>query len=277
MSIAGTSPRIAIIDYGAGNLLSLSRAIQASGGLDGLVPAVVIAQDPSDCEGASGIILPGVGAAGSAMDHLRTTGLDNFLQHTEVPLLGICLGMQLFFTHSEEDDCDGLGILHGRVRRMQPARLTDQINSAPAQDRTSQGFGRADPAEWSDPRRMDDSQFNQSSPAASMTKIPHMGWNTVTWPTNTAMQPDLPNNLAICAGLPNGFSAYFVHSYNCEPADIGPTGDVQVATAWTEHGGPVCAIVGRGRLWGTQFHPEKSGDVGLALLRNFLALTKGAV
>ena len=206
--------QLAIIDYGAGNLLSLSRAVQAVGATP------TITTDPAVVAAADGVILPGVGAAGSAMNQLAANGMVALLRTTPQPLLGICLGMQLFFDHTEEDDCDGLGLIAGQVRRLRPA---------------------------------------------PDVKVPHMGWNRVTW----AAAPG-----PLFDGLTSGGHYYFVHSFTCEPAHPGAW-----ATAWTEHGAPVCAAIGTGRLWGLQFHPEKSSDAGLLMLRNFVTLvqsTEGA-
>lgn len=208
MTTIGGGPSVAIIDYGAGNLLSLSRAIAVTGGTPSMT------HDPAIAAQAAAIILPGVGAAGSAMERLRATGMDALLRTTTQPMLGICLGMQLFFDHTAEDDCNGLGLIPGYVRRLIP------------------------------------------SPGC---KVPHMGWNQVTWDAGQGAHVDL------LAGVPSGTYMYFVHSYTCEPA-----AGARVATAWADHGGPVCAAIGRDRLWGTQFHPEKSGDDGLAVLRQFV-------
>jgi imidazole glycerol-phosphate synthase subunit HisH len=198
---------IAIIDYGAGNLLSLKRAVELGGG------SPIIAHTASELDKMDGIILPGVGAAGAAMELLHAAGFDKALHEyyqAGVPLLGVCLGMQLFFDWMDEDDCAGLGLLSGRVHALTPAPTI---------------------------------------------KVPHMGWNQIEW--------DEAVSFPIFTGLKSSLYAYFVHSYYCDVA-----GDVDVA--WTEHGQRFAAAVCHGTLWGTQFHPEKSGSAGLQMLANFV-------
>ncbi|MNH99152.1 Imidazole glycerol phosphate synthase subunit HisH 1 [compost metagenome] len=203
---------IAIVDYGMGNLHSVSKACERLG-FD-----TVVTGDPSVILNASGVLLPGVGAFGDAMDHLRESGLDVVVREVASggkPLLGICLGMQLLFDRGEEHgDHQGLGILPGRVVRFEGGTY----------------------------------------------KVPHMGWNKLEY-TN-ASSP-------IFEGLEEGH-VYFVHSYHVLPAlkeDL---------LAVTDYGQPVTAIVGRGNVYGMQFHPEKSGEMGMSLLRNFMELAEGA-
>ena len=208
---------IAVVDYGAANLLSITRALEAHGA------EVLVTRDPDTVLAAAGVVLPGVGAAGSAMAVLRSTGMDTALREVVnrgTPLLGLCLGLQLLFEHLAEDDTAGLGLLKGDVPRLPADR-----------------------------------------------KVPHMGWNHLEW------TPDAPGT-ELFAGLTPGCSVYFVHSYHCVPAQPG------VAVAWTDYGRQVVAAVARERLWGMQFHPEKSGSTGLHMLRNWLRqvhlLTPGA-
>lgn len=200
---------IAIIDYGMGNLHSVSKAVERLGF------EAVITSDPQTILEADGAILPGVGAFGDAMQNLRNTGLDEvakFYAASGKPMLGICLGMQLLFGESVEyGQNEGLRILPGKVVRF------------------SGDF-----------------------------KIPHMGWNKLSF-----LQEDSP----LFRGLTEGH-VYFVHSFHAKPelpSDL---------LATTDYYGPVTAIVGRGQVFGMQFHPEKSGELGMALLGNFLALTK---
>jgi glutamine amidotransferase len=203
---------IAIVDYGAANLLSISRALAAVGA------TAEVTDQPPAIAAAEAVVLPGVGAAGAAMERLRATGADAALRQAVAagrPLLGLCLGMQLLFDHLAEDDVAGLGILPGTVPLLP----------------------RGD---W---------------------KIPHMGWNTLTW------RPGAPGT-DLFAGLEPGVAVYFVHSYHCLPARP------ELAVAFTEHGGPVCAAVAAAAVHGLQFHPEKSGPVGLRLLANWLALAR---
>ncbi|MBP3967118.1 imidazole glycerol phosphate synthase subunit HisH [Paenibacillus lignilyticus] len=199
---------IAIIDYGMGNLHSVSKAVERLG------YEAVITADAQEIMDADGAILPGVGAFGDAMQNLQNTGLEEvtrFYAASGKPLLGICLGMQLLFSESEEyGQHQGLGLLPGKVIRF-----------------------RGD------------------------FKVPHMGWNKLSF-----KQQESP----LFKGLEEGH-VYFVHSFHAKPE----RGDDLHAI--TDYNGPVTAIVGRGNVYGMQFHPEKSGELGMSLLRNFLALT----
>ncbi|WP_339158127.1 imidazole glycerol phosphate synthase subunit HisH [Paenibacillus sp. FSL W8-0186] len=201
---------IAIVDYGMGNLHSVSKAVERLG-YEGLITS-----DAAAILGADGVLLPGVGAFGDAMAHLRGTGLDAVVRQAAAggtPLLGICLGMQLLFGESEEHGRnEGLGILPGRAVRF----------------------------------------------VGGDYKVPHMGWNRLAF-----LQPDNP----LLAGLEEGH-VYFVHSYHVEPQAKSDL------IAVTDYGHPVTAIVGRDNVYGMQFHPEKSGELGMSLLRNFLALAE---
>jgi glutamine amidotransferase len=193
---------VAILDYGMGNLRSVAKAVDRAGG----EPATT--SDPREAAGADAMIVPGVGAFSACMAGLRENGLDTAVEAfagSKRPLLGVCLGMQVLFEHSEEGDADGLGILRGTV-----VRLPGDV------------------------------------------KVPHMGWNDVAW---TRSHP-------LAVGL-NGGQYYFVHSYACVPID-----DVSVGE--TEYGIRFAAAVGRDNLFGTQFHPEKSGAAGLEIYRNLV-------
>lgn len=203
---------IAIVDYGIGNLHSVSKAIERLG------YDYTITGEREEILAAEGVILPGVGAFGDAMNHIREGGMDHIVHEVAdsgKPLLGICLGMQLLFTEGEEYGIhQGLDILPGRVVR----------------------FAEGD------------------------YKVPHMGWNQLEY-----KQPDHALVRDLYAG-----HAYFVHSYHVLPAQQ----DDLIAV--TEYGGQqVTAIVGRNNVYGMQFHPEKSGELGKLLLRNFLALCVG--
>jgi glutamine amidotransferase len=210
---------IAIIDYGMGNLRSVQKALEKVG-----APARVIAS-PDQLGDAAGLVLPGVGAFGQAMERLREAGFVRLVRDwaaADRPFLGICLGLQLLFSESEEfGPVPGLGIVPGRVVRF----------SGPAY-KTSDG-----------------------KPGL---KVPHMGWNRIT-----VVRPH-----PVVAGLPEGAMTYFVHSYYPVPED--PTWTVLTS----DHGQVFTAAVGRGDLFASQFHPEKSGDVGLRMLANFVALVK---
>ena len=201
---------IAVLDYGIGNLRSAQKALARVGADARLVT------DPAEAAGASGVVLPGVGAFGRSMEALRDSGLDRVALDalaSGTPFLGVCVGLQLLYEGSEEDPgVTGLGVLPGTVRALPP----DQ-------------------------------------------KRPQMQWNQLD-----VLRPGSP----IFAGLGPHPWLYFVHSYAPEP---GP--DV-VATC--DYGGPVVAAIEREGLWATQFHPEKSGVTGLAMLANFVAACGGA-
>jgi glutamine amidotransferase len=198
--------RIAVLDYGIGNLRSAEKALQHVGGDARLVTS------PDDARDADAVVLPGVGAFGACMDALRASGLDEVAREAVdegKPFLGICVGMQLLYDGSDEDpDAKGLGILPGRIRR-----LPDGV------------------------------------------KHPQMQWNLLE-----LAQPDDP----LVQQLGAEPWVYFVHSYAAE--DTGHT----IATC--DYGGPVVGLVGRDNVRATQFHPEKSGPIGLQLLRNFVRL-----
>ncbi len=203
---------IGIIDYGMGNLYSVKNA------LDYIGAKALISSDPAALASCDKLILPGVGAFPQAMERLKETGLDVFVKAKAgegVPLLGICLGMQLLFDKSYEfTECEGLSLIGGTVERMSAEYEGEKL------------------------------------------KIPHMGWNSLT----------LDKNCPILSGLNNGDFVYFVHSYKAhltDPADLA---------AHTVYDGAVTAVVARGNIFGAQFHPEKSGEVGLRILRNFAAL-----
>jgi glutamine amidotransferase len=194
---------IAVIDYGAGNLRSIRRALEAAGA------EVVVTSDPAAVAEADAVVLPGVGNAGHAMDRLRALDLTDAIEETVAagkPFLGICLGMQLLFEHQEEGDTAGLGLLKGRVRTLEGA-----------------------------------------------VKIPQIGWNRAR-----AVRPG-----------PLGASGeeryyYFVHSY------VAETDNPDDVAAETTYGTTFPSIVVHDNVWGTQFHPEKSGHDGLALIDAFV-------
>jgi glutamine amidotransferase len=201
---------IALIDYKAGNLTSVRKALAAIQA-DVWTPAL-----PQELEQATGIIVPGVGHFG-ATRALDQDWVDAILARIGIgrPVLGICLGMQWLYESSDEaPDLPGLGLLAGRCYRL------------PGVARDGQSL-----------------------------KIPHVGWNNL----------DLKRDASIVEGVAPGAQVYFTHSF------VAPvTGDT---VAITEHGDPFAAIVQRGQVAGVQFHPEKSGEVGLQILRNFVQLT----
>ena len=199
---------IAVVDYGAGNLRSIQRALAHLG------EEPVITGDADQIASASAIVLPGVGNARAAMDQLRATGIADAVTRAAeagTPLLGICLGMQLLFGAQEEGPTIGLELLAGDCVRL--------------------------PADH---------------------KVPHMGWNAVRYTDHGPF-----------AGQPDD-ELYFVHSYVVrpdDPADVAAT---------TDYGITFPSVVAHETIWGTQFHPEKSGDAGLALLGGWLAVAREA-
>ena len=217
---------IALIDYRAGNLTSVKKAL-ATIGAEVFVPA-----SPDDLADTSGIIVPGVGHFG-ATRALDQPWIDAILARVGEgrPLFGICLGMQWLFEGSDEaPELAGLGLLSGRCYRLGTVRLKPDTT-----DRSDDGSGSV---------RLQ----------ADQIKIPHVGWNSL----------DIQREASIVDGLETGSQVYFTHSY------VAPvTGDT---IAVTEHGEPFAAVVQRGYIAGVQFHPEKSGDVGLRILRNFVEL-----
>jgi glutamine amidotransferase len=200
---------IALIDYKAGNLTSVRKALGAIGA------AVMTPDTPEQLAEVSGIIVPGVGHF-AATRNLDQTWIDAIVASVGEgrPLLGICLGMQWLFEGSEEaPDCPGLGLLAGQCYRL-----------------------------------------SDTGREGERVKVPHVGWNTL------ARQRDG----SIVEDVPDGSQVYFTHSF------VAPiTGDTVAAT---EHGAAFASIVQRGQVAGVQFHPEKSGEVGLQILRNFLKL-----
>jgi glutamine amidotransferase len=222
---------IALIDYGAGNLTSVKKALAAIGA------DVVVPSQPDDLAQAQGIIVPGVGHFG-ATRALEGAWTEAILQRIGEgrPLLGICLGMQWLFEGSDEaPDVRGLGILGGRCYRLGTVRLNADTNS---------GGVRLQPDHVPGGVRLQPDHV----------KIPHVGWNSL------AIAREAP----IVDGIPSGSQMYFTHSY------VAPLTSDTVAVA--EHGEQFAAVVQHGQIAGVQFHPEKSGDAGLRILRNFMQL-----
>ena len=198
---------IALIDYGAGNLTSVKKALAALG------TEFTVPETPALCEEASALIVPGVGhfSATMALDEPWRRAIGRAVD-AGTPLLGICVGMQWLYEGSEEaPDVPGLGVLPGRVRLLQ-------------------------------------------GDASQRLKIPHVGWNAL----------DLPRESRLLSGLEPGAHVYFTHSY---AAPV--TAD---CVASTTHAESFAAAVERDHVFGVQFHPEKSGDAGLQILRNFLSI-----
>ena len=200
---------IAIIDYDAGNIKSVQKALQYLG------QEAVLTRDREVILSADRAVLPGVGSFGEAMEKLKGYGLSEVVREfaaTGKPFLGICLGLQLLFEESEESPgVQGLGLLKGKIRRI------------------PEGEGR---------------------------KVPQIGWNDIS------IHPDS----RLFRGIPDHSYVYFVHSYYLEAADR------KEVAATTEYGVSIDAAVEAGNVYACQFHPEKSSDVGLGILKNFIAL-----
>ena len=237
---------IALIDYKAGNLTSVKKAL-ATIGADVFVP-----ESPGDLTEASGIIVPGVGHFG-ATRALDQSWIDAILARVGEgrPLFGICLGMQWLYEGSDEaPELAGLGLFSGRCYRLGTVRLKPDTTGNRVRlkaDTTEDTDNAPDPGSVRlQPDR--DLQLDRD------IKVPHVGWNSLS----------IERRMSIVEGVPASAQVYFTHSY------AAPLGGETVAV--TEHGGAFTAIVQRGHVAGVQFHPEKSGDVGLRILRNFLEL-----
>lgn len=200
---------IGIIDYGAGNLQSVKKA------LDFIGAESVITDNPEIINNCDKILLPGVGSFGDAMNSMRAKNLVDTIKQNALsgkPFLGICLGLQLLFEESEESpNAEGLGILKGKIRKF---------------------------------------------PFDMGLKIPHIGWNSI----------EVKQKDTLFKGIPDNSYVYFVHSYYLEAEN-----EEDIATV-TNYGIAFHSAVGKGNIFATQFHPEKSGDVGLQILRNFASM-----
>ncbi|GAA2385317.1 MULTISPECIES: imidazole glycerol phosphate synthase subunit HisH [Gordonia] len=208
-----SSPRVALLDYGSGNLRSAQRALERAGA------QVEITSDFETAIGADGLVVPGVGAFAACMAGLKAVRGDRIIGRRLAggrPVLGICVGMQILFSHGVEFgvDTQGCGEWPGSVTRL-PAEV-----------------------------------------------LPHMGWNTV----------DAPDDSVLFDGIDDDARFYFVHSYAAQTWEMDSAGSpIQTPKlTWSEHGGRFLSAVENGPLSATQFHPEKSGDVGAELLRNWI-------
>lgn len=200
---------IAIIDYDAGNIKSVEKALISLG------QDVQVTGDKDVILSADKVILPGVGAFGDAMATIRERGLESVIKkvaESNIPFLGICLGLQLLFERSDEaPGVEGLGILKGEILKI---------------------------------------------PEKAGMKIPHMGWNSLHF----------ENEGRLFRGISEGAYVYFVHSYYLKAKDE------QIVTASAEYCTHIHASVEKDNVFACQFHPEKSGDIGLSILRNFVEL-----
>lgn len=203
---------IALIDYDAGNMRSVEKALIHLG------EKPIVTRDREKILSADRIILPGVGSFGDAMENLEKFGLPDILKEavdSGIPLLGICLGMQVLFEESEESKgVKGLGFLKGKILRI---------------------------------------------PAKEGLKIPHMGWNSLEYPREGRLFQDILEHSYV----------YFVHSYYLKAEDE------DIVTATADYGVKIHASVERGNIFGCQFHPEKSGEIGLQILKNFVERQEG--
>lgn len=203
---------IAIIDYDAGNIKSVEKALVAFG------EEVVVSRDKDVILAAEKVILPGVGSFGDAMGKIRSYGLEEVIKevvHRGIPFLGICLGLQLLFESSDEAiGVKGLGILKGQILRI---------------------------------------------PDKEGLKIPHIGWNSLKY----------PNKGILFSGIKEEAYVYFVHSYYLKAAD--PC----MVTATTEYSTLIHAAVEQENVYACQFHPEKSSEAGLTVLKNFIQIGRG--
>ena len=203
---------IAIIDYGAGNIQSVSKALAHIG------CEAFITRDKDKILKADGAVLPGVGSFGDTMDTMTEYGIkDTVIEYAKSgkPFLGICLGLQLLFPKSEESpDANGLGIFDGSITKI---------------------------------------------PSGEGLKIPHIGWNSL----------DIKKNDGLFRGIGKNPYVYFVHSYFLNASDKS------IVSAQTEYGVTIDAAVEQGNVYATQFHPEKSGETGLKILRNFADIVNG--
>jgi len=208
--------RVAVVDYGMGNLKSVSQAVIKAA--EGSGVEVVITQSADQVFAADRIVLPGQGAIRDCMRELRESGMLEAVLDAAArkPMLGVCVGMQMLLDHSEEQDTPGLGLIPGTVMRF---RLDGRV----------QGDG-------------------------SRYKVPQMGWNRVH------QEFDHP----LWAGIPDDSWFYFVHSFHAAPSEA------RHSAGTTEYGDRFTSAVTRDNIFATQFHPEKSADLGLALYRNFL-------
>ncbi|MGH6736487.1 MAG: imidazole glycerol phosphate synthase subunit HisH [Methyloceanibacter sp.] len=210
---------VAIIDYGSGNLHSAAKAFERAAREQGSGLAIKVTAEPEEVHAAERIVLPGVGAfadckAGLAAIPGMIEALEEAVQETGKPFLGICVGLQLMASRGlEHGVTPGLGWIEGEVRAIEP----------------------------------DDAAL----------KIPHMGWNTLRLARHHALFDGIDTG-------DGGLHAYFVHSYHLVPEDAG------ALVATTDYGGPVTAFLARDNMAGSQFHPEKSQKLGLALIANFL-------
>ena len=203
------NPKIGIINHNFANLHSVKKA------LDYLNCPNIIINKPNELSGeVDGIILPGVGAFDAAMNSLQISNFINPIKDIVglgVPILGVCLGMQLLFTKSEEGILEGLNLIEGEVTEIKKVRKD--------------------------------------------MKIPHMGWNSI----------EIKSNSVLFNNIKSGEYFYFVHGYKCEPKDES------IVSTEVTYGDVICSSIEKDSIFATQFHPEKSGEIGLEIYKNFIS------
>ena len=225
---------IGIINYGLGNLFSLRSSFEAIG------EEVIVTGDPKEIHACDRLILPGVGAFRDAANLLSDTGLDDVIKQEAASgkyIMGICLGMQLLLDKSYEyGEWTGLGLIPGAIRPIREALAAEDARRFSAEEGTTDTHTHAD--------------------SVSGLLIPQIGWNALT----------LYHDHPLFADTREGDCVYFVHSYY---ADTEP----EYVIASTEYGTEITAAVAKGNVLGCQFHPEKSGPVGLKILKRFCSLS----
>ena len=213
------SKTVAVVDYGMGNLRSVSQAVRAAAAGTGF--EVLITADPDVVRACARVVLPGQGAMPDCMRELRESGLQESVLEAAAckPLFGVCVGMQMLLDHSAEGDTPGLGLIHGEVIKFELA--------------------------------------GQLQPDGSRYKVPQMGWNQV-YRNNHGAAPH-----PVWGDVPDGSYFYFVHSFYARPSDA------RHSVGETDYGQRFSSAIARDNIFATQFHPEKSQQWGLQMLKNF--------
>lgn len=229
---------IVIVDYGMGNLRSILKKLEM------IQVKAVISSKVEDIKSAEKLILPGVGHFGQGMKNIKEYGLlpilNTKVMEEKTPILGVCLGMQLFADWSEEGDAAGLGWIQGKIVRFHFNDVLQKFNDVP--QTLSNDFLE----------RNNDSQ--KSSVAIRKLSIPHVGWNTM----------DVRQDSAILKGISPSTRFYFTHSYHFEELEK------EYVIATTSYGYDFPSVVKKNNIYGTQFHPEKSHLTGLKIYKNFI-------
>ena len=228
--------QVAVIDYGMGNIHSIDKALKFVSPQDD----IQVVHDAQQIANADRVVFPGVGAIRDCMTALKESGLDNAIKKAsqEKPLLAICVGMQALFQENEEHSASqGLGILAGEVKRLHD---TEESSSADGLDASK--------------------QHKQQGTSTPKLKIPHIGWNNVSFQNSSSNSYQDSN---MWSGIEENSYFYFVHSYYCVSKNNA------ISAAKCHYGVDFDAAVQDGNIFATQFHPEKSHKDGLQLLKNF--------